>query len=69
MKWRPIGLKPVTWMGCGLTPVKPWTGPFWKRIKNRIQACKPEALVLGETLCPLHEAVDVPVDMVYLHSW
>jgi len=39
--------------------------PFLKRIKNRIQACKPEALVLGETLCPLHEAVDVPVDMVY----
>ena len=21
--------------------------------------------MLGETLCPLHEAVDVPVDMVY----
>ena len=39
--------------------------PFLKRIKNRIQSCKPEALVLGETLCPLHEAVDVPVDMVY----
>lgn len=38
---------------------------FLKRLKNRIQACKPEALVLGETLCPLHEAVDVPVDMVY----
>lgn len=39
--------------------------PFLKRIKNRIQTLKPEALVLGETLCPLHEAVDVPVDMVY----
>lgn len=39
--------------------------PFLKKIKNRIQALKPEALVLGETLCPLHEAVDVPVDMVY----
>ena len=39
--------------------------PFLKRIKNRIQELKPEALVLGETLCPLHEAVDVPVDMVY----
>tara|TARA_Y100001933_G_scaffold69575_1_gene70623 strand:+ start:897 stop:2816 length:1920 start_codon:yes stop_codon:yes gene_type:complete len=38
---------------------------FLKRIKNRIQSCKPEALVLGETLCPLHEAVDVPVDMIY----
>jgi glycosidase len=39
--------------------------PFLKRIKNRIQALKPEALVLGETLCPLHEAIDVPVDMIY----
>ncbi len=39
--------------------------PFLKKIKNRIQALKPEALVLGETLCPLLEAVDVPVDMVY----
>lgn len=39
--------------------------PFLKKIKNRIQQLKPEALVLGETLCPLHEAVDVPVDMVY----
>jgi hypothetical protein len=39
--------------------------PFLKKIKNRIQTLKPEALVLGETLCPLHEAVDVPVDMVY----
>jgi len=39
--------------------------PFLKRIKNRINAVKGEALVLGETLCPLAEAVDVPVDMVY----
>ena len=39
--------------------------PFLKKLKNRIQAAAPEALVLGETLCPLTEAVDVPVDMVY----
>jgi len=39
--------------------------PFLKRIKNRINAVKEDALVLGETLCPLAEAVDVPVDMVY----
>ena len=39
--------------------------PFLKKLKNRIQATAPEALVLGETLCPLTEAVDVPVDMVY----
>ena len=39
--------------------------PFLKRIKNRIDAVKEDALVLGETLCPLDEALDVPVDMVY----
>ena len=39
--------------------------PFLKKLKNRIQAAAPEALVLGETLCPLTEAVDIPVDMVY----
>ena len=39
--------------------------PFLKKIKNRIQASDPQALVLGETLCPLHEARDLPVDMVY----
>jgi len=39
--------------------------PFLKRIKNSINAVKEDALVLGETLCPLAEAVDVPVDMVY----
>lgn len=39
--------------------------PFLKQIKNRINALKPEALVLGETLCPLDEALDIPVDMVY----
>ena len=39
--------------------------PFLRRLKNRINAAKPEALVLGETLCPLEQALDVPVDMVY----
>ncbi len=39
--------------------------PFLKKLKNRIQATEPQALVLGETLCPLAEAVDIPVDMVY----
>jgi len=39
--------------------------PFLKKLKNRIQAAAPEALVLGETLCPLTEAVDVPTDMIY----
>ena len=39
--------------------------PFLKKIKNRINQVKPDAIVLGETLCDLQEAVDVPVDMVY----
>jgi glycosidase len=39
--------------------------PFLKKLKNRIQVTAPEALVLGETLCPLAEATDIPVDMVY----
>ncbi len=39
--------------------------PFLKQIKNRINEVKEEAIVLGETLCPLDEAVDVPVDVVY----
>jgi len=39
--------------------------PFLKQIKNRINQVKPDAIVLGETLCPLEEAVDVPVDMIY----
>lgn len=39
--------------------------PFLKRIKNRINTVLPEALVLGETLCPLSEAVDIPADMIY----
>lgn len=38
---------------------------FLRRLKNRIQREDPQALVLGETLCPLHEAVDIPVDMIY----
>lgn len=39
--------------------------PFLKQIKNRINAVKPDAIVVGETLCELGEAVDVPVDMIY----
>jgi glycosidase len=39
--------------------------PFLKRIKNRIAAVQPEALVLGETLCALDQAVDVPTDAIY----
>ncbi len=39
--------------------------PFLKQIKNRINQVKSDAIVLGETLCALEEAVDVPVDMVY----
>ena len=39
--------------------------PFLIGLKNRIQQQDPEALVLGETLCPLKDAVDIPVDMVY----
>ncbi len=39
--------------------------PFLKRIKNRITSVQPEALVLGETLCALGEAVDVPTDAIY----
>lgn len=38
---------------------------FMKQIKNRINQVKPEALVLGETLCPLSEALEVPADMIY----
>jgi glycosidase len=39
--------------------------PFLKQIKNRINQVKPDAIVLGETLCDLREAVDIPVDMIY----
>ncbi len=38
---------------------------FLQRLKNRIQQQDPEALVLGETLCALRDAADIPVDMVY----
>lgn len=38
---------------------------FLRRLKNRIQRQHPDALILGETLCPLSEAVDIPVDMIY----
>ena len=39
--------------------------PFLKQIKNRINEVKSDAIVLGETLCAMNEAVDVPVDMIY----
>ena len=39
--------------------------PFLKQIKNRINDVKADAIILGETLCTLDEAVDVPVDLVY----
>lgn len=39
--------------------------PFLKQIKNRINAIKPGAIVLGETLCPMEQAADVTTDMFY----
>jgi hypothetical protein len=39
--------------------------PFLKKLKNRIDGVRPDGLVLGETLCPLDEALDIPVDMIY----
>jgi len=39
--------------------------PFLKKLKNRIDAVRADALVLGETLCPLDEAIDIPVDLIY----
>ncbi|MCZ6635640.1 MAG: hypothetical protein O7G87_19765 [bacterium] len=39
--------------------------PFLKQLINRIHQVKPDALVLGETLCELQEAVDIPTDMIY----
>ena len=39
--------------------------PFLKQIKNRINQVKDDAIVLGETLCDLQEAVDIPTDMIY----
>jgi hypothetical protein len=38
---------------------------FLKQIKNRINEIKPDAIVLGETLCPVCESVDIPVDVIY----
>jgi len=39
--------------------------PFLKQIKNRINAVKADAIVLGETLCAMNEAADVTTDMIY----
>ena len=39
--------------------------PFLKRIVNRIADARDDALVLGETLCSLEEARDIPVHMIY----
>ena len=39
--------------------------PFLKKLKNRIDTVRPDGLVLGETLCPLDEALDIPVDLIY----
>ena len=39
--------------------------PFLKKLKNRIDGVRPDGLVLGETLCPLEEALDIPVDLIY----
>ncbi|HOX27901.1 MAG TPA: alpha-amylase family glycosyl hydrolase, partial [bacterium] len=38
---------------------------FLKQIKNRINEVRPDAIVMGETLCPMEEAVDIPVDIIY----
>ncbi len=38
---------------------------FLKQIKNRIDEIKPDAIVLGETLCSFDEAINVPTDMIY----
>ncbi|MEW6754230.1 MAG: hypothetical protein AB1505_25095 [Candidatus Latescibacterota bacterium] len=65
-----VGVAPYWIETCGLDGVRIDASqtvdrPFLKRIKNAIHAVDPEALVLGETLCALQEAVDVPVDMIY----
>lgn len=39
--------------------------PFLKQLCNHVHALKRDALVLGETLCALEEALDVPTDMIY----
>ncbi|HOO56197.1 MAG TPA: alpha-amylase family glycosyl hydrolase [bacterium] len=38
---------------------------FLKQIKNRINDVSSSAFVIGETLCALDEAVDIPTDMIY----
>jgi len=38
---------------------------FLKQVKNRICLVKQDAIVLGETLCPFSEAVEVPSDLIY----
>ncbi|MFA6449801.1 MAG: alpha-amylase family glycosyl hydrolase [bacterium] len=38
---------------------------FLKQIKNRINDVKQDAVVLGETLCPVCESVDIPTDIIY----
>jgi hypothetical protein len=65
-----LGVAPYWIETCGLDGVRIDASqtvdrPFLRRIKNRINTVHPEALVLGETLCPLDQALDVPVDMVY----
>ena len=65
-----LGVAPYWMQRCDLDGVRidasqTLDRPFLKRIKNRINAIKEDALVLGETLCPLQEATDVPADMIY----
>jgi hypothetical protein len=65
-----LGVAPYWIEQCGLDGVRIDASqtvdrPFLKRIKNRINAVQPEALVLGETLCALDQAVDVPADAIY----
>ncbi len=38
---------------------------FLKQIKNRINDVKRNAIIVGETLCPICESVDIPVDIIY----
>lgn len=65
-----LGVAPYWIEECGLDGVRIDASqtvdrPFLKKIKNRIAAVQPEALVLGETLCALDQAVDVPTDAIY----
>lgn len=64
------GVAPYWIKTCGLNGVRIDASQtvypaFMKQIKNRINDVDPDALVVGETLCPLHEAVETPVDMIY----